>query len=751
MSELLFEKHSQPMWIYERKTLLILAVNEAAVRHYGYSRAEFLHLTVLDLSPDQDIAAAREFLHQLGDQEFESEIVTQRLKSGQRIKVEIKSYGIEFLGRQARLVMVQDVTFSQKTLQALRNSEAQLHFALESTGAAIWECDLTTDTMTFSPHWLARLGYVEEASAQRFEDWFEHIHPEDRAVCLSGMQACLQDSTDAIELHYRIRCFDGSYKWILTRGRITMLDLSGKPLRMLGTFTDISEFQQLREDLRQSEERLKMAQEAAGIGVWEQDLATGLMYMDTITRELYEIEPDRQEVSFAEWQALIEPDDFAQSITRPIEEYGTEPFHNQLRHTRRNGEVRYIEAIGRVVYDNQGRPSRVLGINYDITARRQAEAALRASEERLRLTQATGLIGTWDQDLISGYADWDERALEIYGVAPEDFNHSFADFQQRLHPEDAHLVLGTPFEELGHEPFHNEHRIIRPSGEIRYIESHGRVLWNEEGRPSRLLGLIIDVTERRQDKALRESEERLRLAKTASGIGVWDLDLSTNLMLADEQIYSLFGLEPDGDGDLLEACMSRIHPEDQQMLTSIAPAGSNGQSHSTVFRVQHGNGETRYLEGYFAFFLNHEGQPLRMLGVTRDITERKQAEAQLEQSRAALETRNLQLETMLVQMQELAVKAEMANTAKSQFLTNMSHELRTPLNGVLGMSQLLLQTDLAAEQRKFTSIILESGESLLERIDAILDLTAIESRQLALGQEDFNLRTLLEQSLQSVV
>ncbi|HEY9842144.1 MAG TPA: ATP-binding protein, partial [Candidatus Obscuribacterales bacterium] len=186
-------------------------------------------------------------------------------------------------------------------------------------------------------------------------------------------------------------------------------------------------------------------------------------------------------------------------------------------------------------------------------------------------------------------------------------------------------------------------------------------------------------------------------------------------------------------------------------LMSIDPDSvPNGHNASTVFRVLHSNGETRYLEGYFAYFHDHQGQPLRMLGVTRDITERKLSEAQLEQSRAALETRNLQLETMLVQMQELAVKAEMANTAKSQFLTNMSHELRTPLNGVLGMSQLLLQTDLAAEQRKFTSIILESGESLLERIDAILDLTAIESRQLALGQEDFNLQTLLEQSLQSV-
>ena len=262
-----------------------------------------------------------------------------------------------------------------------------------------------------------------------------------------------------------------------------------------------------------------------------------------------------------------------------------------------------------------------------------------------------------------------------------------------------------------------------------------------------MIGMIRDVTERKQSEdALRKSEERLHLAQTVAGMGVWELELKSGAFTMDDAMCHLMGLVPGQDNHDIEAGIARVHPDDRESMRTAQQNALQGhpRTHST-YRVVHPGGEVRYLETLAKLFHHAEGSDARLIGSTRDITERRLAEQQIEASRAELLASNLQLENMVIQLRQMAVKAEAGNQSKREFLTNMSHELRTPLNGVIGMAQMLRETALSQEQDSFAEIIYQSGNSLLGLIDDVLSFSRIEDDTLQLEFVEFSLQELVDQ------
>ena len=160
--------------------------------------------------------------------------------------------------------------------------------------------------------------------------------------------------------------------------------------------------------------------------------------------------------------------------------------------------------------------------------------------------------------------------------------------------------------------------------------------------------------------------------------------------------------------------------------------------------VDYPDGQRILLDTLKAPLLNLEGQVIGILGIGRNITDRKQAQDQLQHALAEAKTLNHHLEEQTTYANHLAEMAEMANAAKSAFLANMSHEIRTPMNGVIGMTGLLLDTDLTEEQRQYAKVVQNCGESLLELINDILDYSKIEAGKLELEELDFKLHDMLD-------
>ena len=241
--------------------------------------------------------------------------------------------------------------------------------------------------------------------------------------------------------------------------------------------------------------------------------------------------------------------------------------------------------------------------------------------------------------------------------------------------------------------------------------------------------LTIDI--RKSEKSLRQVTDRLALAVRAGGVGIWDYDVVKNRLVWDEQMRSLYGITPDQFSGAYEAWQSGVHPEDRLKGDEEIQLALRGEKDfDTEFRVLWPDGTTHNIRGIGLVERDALGQPLRMIGTNWDITALKLAEAELHET-------NRQLEAAIV-------LADAANVAKSEFLANMSHEIRTPMNGVIGMTGLLLDTELDDEQRRYAEIVRFSGNSLLCLINDILDFSKIEAKKLDLEMLDFDLSSLLD-------
>ena len=237
--------------------------------------------------------------------------------------------------------------------------------------------------------------------------------------------------------------------------------------------------------------------------------------------------------------------------------------------------------------------------------------------------------------------------------------------------------------------------------------------------------------------ALTQAQERVLLTVRSSGIAVWTWNIPSNSVEADENCAVLFGLPIGRFPQTVEGFAALVHPDDrQQVQEEVAASVEHGAEYKTEFRVLCPEGTIRSLATRGKVYNGEGGRPLRLTGVTWDVSERRQAEESL---RATAD-----------ELAVTAVRAEAATKTKSEFLATMSHEIRTPMNGVIGMTGLLLETALSAEQRELAEAIRGSGESLLCVINDILDFSKIEAGKLDLETHAFDLRSLLEESLELV-
>ncbi|MBR9982330.1 MAG: PAS domain-containing protein, partial [Desulfatitalea sp.] len=252
-----------------------------------------------------------------------------------------------------------------------------------------------------------------------------------------------------------------------------------------------------------------------------------------------------------------------------------------------------------------------------------------------------------------------------------------------------------------------------------------------------------DLIER--ERRLSNALERLALATGGTGIGIWDYQPDGDHLSWDEHMFELFGVAPDAFGHRFVDWSRCLLPEDLPGAMEDLRAALAGEKELNIeFRVQLPDGAVRHLAGAATVVRDADGRPNRVIGVNFDITERKRAEAALQQAKEEAEALNRHLARQTAYANEMAAQAKMANEAKSQFLANMSHEIRTPMNGVIGMTGLLLDTDLNTEQRHYTETIQSSAAALMRLINDILDFSKIEAGKMDLEVLDFDLRALLD-------
>lgn len=257
----LFERNPAPMLVYERGSLNMLAVNEAFLDHYGYSRDEALALRLTDLYPEQERQAVTELAAGLSGLAYVG-IWHHLKKDGSQLTIEARSHDIQYEGHSARVAVITDITERERAEQALRDSEQRLRLALESANQGLYDLDMDTGEAVVSPEYASMLGYRPEKFRENHAAWRERLHPDDQAKVTKAYDDYIAGRIPEYRVEFRQLTKSGDWKWILSLGKIQERDADGRPLRLLGTHTDITALkhaeQEIRNLNRELEERVRM-------------------------------------------------------------------------------------------------------------------------------------------------------------------------------------------------------------------------------------------------------------------------------------------------------------------------------------------------------------------------------------------------------------------------------------------------------------------------------------------------------------
>ncbi len=596
--------------------------------------------------------------------------------------------------------MVKDISEQVQNRESIREYAQKLELALQSADEGMWEWHLDTKKIFLDDGALAMLDYKPDEIPDDVSFILNMIHPDEKQGILEISTQYLQGSLEKYDVEFRLRCKDGSYKWIWSVGKISEKDRHGNPTRFIGVHRDISEKKAVEENIKRSEEKFRSYIQFAPDGIFIADnqgkyrevnpaacKITGYTEDELLRKSIPDLIQAEYQQQAAEHFNKVQTSGFASS---------------ELGFITKNGEKRFweVEAV-------RLSSERYLGFVKDTTAKRQTEESLLQSKNRFSSLVNHLQTGVFYIDIQGNILEANPALIRILGSPSIEETKKINIFKFK------------PLIDFGYSARLKEcietKQIL--SGEGVYTSKWKKefyvhyyfvpLLQNDE--VVGVLANIEDISNRKQmEQDLKESEERFKKLHNASfgGITIHDkgLILDCNQGLSNITGFSyeeLIGM----DGLLLiseksrELVMSNILSEYEKPYEAIG-LRKNGEEYPLRLEAR---------------MIYAEGKRVRVVEF-RDITEQKAVEKELLKAKE---------------------KAEESDRLKSAFLANMSHEIRTPMNGIMGFSQLLKEPELSGDQQlKYINIIQKSGERMLNIINDLIDISKIEAGQVEIYLSD---------------
>jgi PAS domain S-box-containing protein len=401
-------------------------------------------------------------------------------------------------------------------------------------------------------------------------------------------------------------------------------------------------------------------------------------------------------------------------------------YQAELTLRRLDGSV-FEGELSSVVYELADGEPRTSIVVHDISERRRVESALQADEYRLRVATEAAALGLFEHDLETGAVRWEARGLRVDELAVS-APQSFEDVLAVVRSDDRKAVDAAIRRAMtpGQDDTFALDCCLTPAadGSERWMAVYGTVLF-EGGRPTRVVGAVQDISEwRHVQVALRESEANLRRAERTGGIGHWTLDSATGAAAWSEEMYRIFGLDPEAFVPDRESFSAMVHPDDRELQRTSLDAAASGAPVVFQHRIVRPDGEVRVLAGTSLATPLSNGT-FSLFGVAQDVTERVRAEEEVRRLNRDLERRVAQRTAQL----------ETVNDELEAFSYSVSHDLRAPLRHISGYAGILreeLGDGLGAEAARMMDAI----QSAVGRMDVLIDRLLQLSR---LGRTDLHL------------
>jgi PAS domain S-box-containing protein len=306
-----------------------------------------------------------------------------------------------------------------------------------------------------------------------------------------------------------------------------------------------------------------------------------------------------------------------------------EPFMMEYRLRRHDGEYRWVLDNAAPLFDPDGSFAGYIGACFDVTEFRRAEAERNIANDRLRLAMESSKSVGWDWDLKTNRDTWFGDLSTVFGIPSNAYDGHVEDFRRAVHPEDRDLVWRAVKDarETG-SPYAAEFRVLWPNGTVRWLAAKGQFYYSPGGDPERMLGLAVDITERKDaEESLRCKEMELKESQRLAGVGGWQWDPETDTVVWSEGLYRLAGRDP-----ILPAVSYKEHShlytrESWDRLSAVVEAALHtGAPYELDLEMVCADGTHRWVTARGEAQRDSAGQIVRLRGTVQDITERKRAE-----------------------------------------------------------------------------------------------------------------------------
>ena len=659
-------------------------------------------------------------------------------------------------GRAVRLVgTVQDITSRKEAEVALRDSEERLRLAAQAAEFGTYDYDFLRRRTIWSPELFALTGLPQSAEVDQ-EALLRLVHPGDRQRLLQAIERAADPAGPGQhDLEFRILREDGEVQWHRDVGRTIFAGEGGarRPVRVIGTVQDITMHKaaeaalananaelearvaERTAALRASEARLRSLVELSSDWYWQQDENFRFVNLSDMVLEKTGLHAATHNgkarwelpvigVSAAQWEAH-------RALLERHEKF------RDLEFCRVNdlGETIWISTSGDPIFDESGRFTGYRGVGRNITERKRADEELARAKERLELALQASSEMIFESDLLTDmvylYGSPNRGGPRSVAVIP------LAETHAAVHPEDLPRVRrgAQEFRSGTTSEVSYEYRLRLPSGEWSWRLLRGRVVQRDPvtGRALRAAGTSVDITARKKiEEALRESEERLRLAAQATGFGTYDYDPHGPVLVWSAEYYRIVGL-PEAAGIDEERAARLVHPDDRERVARatkrmLDPAEPELQD--LEYRIARADGQTRWLRDTYRVLASGAGaarRVVRVVGTVQDITVRRQAE---------------EAQAALAQVQRMEAIGQLAG--------GLAHDMNNLLTVVLGnleLAQPLVQDEKVGQSLRRALDATEMGANLTGRLLTFARQGRLAPTLLHINERVRNMVELLQRTL----
>lgn len=536
--------------------------------------------------------------------------------------------------------LAQSETASANTyIQLLQSKIAEDNLLIEKVNetmpGAVYLFDIENFKNIYSNKKLpAVIGYSHEELNQLGENVLDQLlHPDDR----KGFQKHIDEVKRAKDgeiktFKYRVKDRSGTYRWLVNNDSVFKRDAAGKVIQSIGITLDIDKEEQTAEALRDNEYLYKKAEAITHLGSYKWELTTNhLIWSDELYR-IYGLQPG----SNTDFE-YISSFNFPEDTPNVRREYNAaikekRPFDFYYRIHTKDGVSKILHARGELAFNNSGEATTIIGTVQDVTEKQNLIRKLSQNEALYKQAEELAGMGHWNWDVKNNKLEWTDQLYRIYGLEPQSEEITIDRFLSFVHPDDRERVSRGVDDIYTNDLLDYTFRIITANGETKILRSVAQVQKDKEGHPAFVVGTERDTTEKQLliDR-LQESEKHFKQAQSLAHIGNWVMDVKTKEISWSDEMYNIYEMKEERLFDF-DTWLTYLEDDKEEIISYYEECLRKKKIYDKIHRIHLKNGKIKTVHRKGEFILNENNEPVKMIGITQDITEEYRIQQELRES-----------------------------------------------------------------------------------------------------------------------